>query len=273
MLTPRSQARDAAAPGAPVLRWPLPALLAWLAAAGGAAMLEAAGLPAAAAECFVAAAVGSVAWRLHLLGSGWRRMIVAAGYPLALVVSGAASSPGWVWLVALAAVALVYPVRMWRDAPWFPTPRRSLDGLAAHVSLAADARILDAGCGSGHGLLALRQQWPCARLEGIEWSWPLVLATRWRCRFARVHRGDMWSTDWSPFALVYLFQRPETMARAIDKAEREMRRGAWIASLNFEVAGRRADAVVRNDGTPAVWLYRIRGAAAQSGCGVADNPA
>lgn len=273
MVTSRSTASPSTQPGVVALRWPWPALLAWLGAAASAALLVAAGLPAAVAECVAASAVGVAAWQVRSIGSGWRRVLVAAGYPLALVVSDTASSPPGVWLLALVALALVYPVRLWRDAPWFPTPRRALEGLASRVSLTADARILDAGCGSGHGLDALRREWPRAALEGIEWSWPLVFVARRRCRFARVHRGDMWAADWSPYALVYLFQRPETMSRAIDKAERELRRGAWIASLDFAVPGRHADAVLRNDGAPAVWLYRVRGGAAQSPSGLADIPA
>jgi hypothetical protein len=46
------------------------------------------------------------------------------------------------------------------------------------------------------------------------------------------------------------------MARAIDKARRELRPGAWLASLEFEAPGLRPSAVLRAPGRKPVWLYR-----------------
>ena len=66
----------------------------------------------------------------------------------------------------------------------------------------------------------------------------------------------MWDADWSPFDLVYVFQRPESMQRAADKAGRELRPGAWLASLEFEIATCRPSRVFNcADGRP-LWLYR-----------------
>ena len=76
-----------------------------------------------------------------------------------------------------------------------------------------------------------------------------------------VRRADMWSADWSGFDLVYVFQRPESMARVIAKAARELRPGAWLASLEFEVVTLLPQLVLKSaDGRP-VWLYRRRSAA------------
>ena len=141
------------------LPWPLPALLTW-----AAAWLVFAGLqrmlPAALA-LLLASAVGTAA---SLLGRGWwRRSLIAAGFPLSLLATGASGLPGWAWLVPLALLLLVYPLNAWRDAPLFPTPRQALDGLADVAPLAAQTtqtlsalRVLDAGCGLGDGLVALR---------------------------------------------------------------------------------------------------------------------
>jgi len=239
----------------PELRWPLPALLAW--ATGWIAMtllLRVAELPAALA---IGAGTAVAAAPAALMRTFWRRIIVAAGFPLSLVASGAAALPAWAWLVPLAALALAYPVTAWRDAPVFPTPRRALDGLAAHVALAPGASVLDAGCGLGHGLRALRAAWPEAQLHGVEWSWPLALAARLACPWARVARGDMWRASWAPHALVYLFQRPESMARALAKADAEMRPGSWLVSLEFEAPGRRPHAVLRLANGRPVWIYRV----------------
>jgi SAM-dependent methyltransferase len=235
------------------LPWPLPALAGW--ALGWTAHTLGAQAGAGPGTAFaLGTAVGAAA---ALTGSTrWRRIIVAAGFPLSFAALDAAALPAWAWLAPLALLALLYPRRAWRDAPVFPTPAGALDGLDRAAPLAPGARVLDAGCGAGDGLLALRRAYPDAQLSGIEWSWPLVLLARLRCGFARVRRGDLWTGDWSGCDLVYLFQRPESMARAIDKARRELRPGAWLASLEFEAVGMRPTQVLRSAGGKPVWLYR-----------------
>ncbi len=240
----------------PLPRWPLPALLAW--AAGWIAMLALARTGALPPALAMVAGLLVAAAPALFAGTFWRRVIVAGGFPLSLLVSGVgAVLPAWAWLLPLAALALAYPVTAWRDAPMFPTPRDALAGLDRHVALPPAASVLDAGCGLGHGLRALRAVWPLARISGVEWSWPLALATRLRCPWARVARADMWRGSWAAHDLVYLFQRPESMARALAKADAEMRAGSWVVSLEFEAAGRRPHARMDLASGRPVWIYRI----------------
>ena len=237
------------------LRWPFLALLAWAACWAAFAALRSQGTPLAVAVALAALLGAAIA----VSGSTpWRRLFIAAGFPFSLALSGAAGGlPAWAWLAPLAALAIVYPVGAWRDAPLFPTPRGALRGLAAQLALPVEGRFLDAGCGLGDALIELRREFPRAALSGIEWSWPLRLACALRCRFATVRRADMWAADWSRFDLVYVFQRPESMERVIAKASRELRPGAWLASLEFEVGSRRPTWVfVCADGRP-LWLYRM----------------
>lgn len=56
--------------------------------------------------------------------------------------------------------------------------------------------------------------------------------------------------------MVYLFQRPESMPRAADKAARELRRGAWLASLEFAVPAFTATQVLYCADGRRVWLYQ-----------------
>ena len=65
----------------------------------------------------------------------------------------------------------------------------------------------------------------------------------------------MWAEDWSPYAMVYLFQRPESLPRAVAKATWELAPGAWLASLEFEATELEPQAVLRSGDRP-VWLYR-----------------
>ena len=242
------------------LPWPLPALLTW-----AAAWLVFAGLqrvlPAALA-LLLACAVGTAA---SLLGRGWwRRGLIAAGFPLSLLATGASGMPAWAWLVPLALLLLVYPLNAWRDAPLFPTPRQALDGLASVAPLEPLTRVLDAGCGLGDGLVALRRAYPQARIEGVEWSGALRLLCALRCPWARVQRGDMWGVDWGNYALVYLFQRPESMARAAAKACAELAPGAWLVSLEFPLPDTPAQAELHLPGGRVVWLYQAGSGAPQT---------
>lgn len=242
------------------LPWPLPALMVW--AAGW--LLWALGTAAGAAPsaAFGAALVGATLAALACRGC-WRRGIAAAGFPLSAVALGSAGAlPPWVWLLLLLPVLALYPLRAWRDAPLFPTPTDALAGLDAVVG--QPQHVHDAGCGLGHGLAALQRLWPQAAFSGSEWSPLLAWATRWRCRQVRVQRGDMWAVPWGGFDLVYLFQRPESMARAHTKAARELAPGAWLVSLEFAVPGVVPVACLQGGGRKPVWVYQPAGPAAAS---------
>ncbi|ADU97842.1 class I SAM-dependent methyltransferase [Alicycliphilus denitrificans] len=240
------------------LSWPLPALLAW----GVAWLLHAVLQPrlGTLASLLGATGVGVLA---SLWGQNWwRRALIALGFPLSLALTGAAGLPAWAWLLPLAVLLLVYPLNAWRDAPLFPTPRGALHGLDALAPLPSGAAVLDAGCGLGDGLLALRAAYPRARLHGLEWSWPLALLCRLRCPWAHVRRGDIWAAGWGDYQLVYVFQRPESMARAAAKALAEMAPGSWLVSLAFEVPGLAACARLPGFAGQGVWIYRMGASAA-----------
>lgn len=205
----------------------------------------------------LAASLGVV---LSLLGdTWWRRLWIAGGFPVSLLLTtpalGLAAIPAWSWLVPLALLMLLYPVTAWRDAPLFPTPVQALDQLPKHAPLVEGAAILDAGCGTGAGLRALRRAYPHAQLHGLEYAWPLRVWCAVRCPWARVRQGDIWAADWSSYAMVYLFQRPESMARAVDKAA-QLPAGAWMVSLEFEATQLKATASYRAPGGKMVWLYQ-----------------
>ncbi len=245
------------------LPWPLPALLAWAGAWAVWGAARALGLaPAVALLCGLAAA----ALAARLCEGHWRRWLALAGFPLSALALGlAAAWPPWVWLILVLPPALIYPLRAWSDAPFFPTPAGALAGLDAVLGGPAPRRMLDAGCGLGHGLRALHALWPQAQIDGLEWSRPLSWAAARRCPWARVRRADMWAADWSPYDIVYLFQRPESMARAFRKAQREMAPGAWLVSLEFAVPGTPPLAALQAAGRRPLWAYRPGAAGAAQG--------
>ena len=243
--------------------WPLPALLAW--AGGWAAWVLSAkiGTPAGLGLLLGLAVSAMLAATCR---GRWRQGIAAVGFPLSALALGLGQAvPAWAWLLALLPLLQAYPLRAWRDAPFFPTPHDALRGLDDVVG--TPRRVLDAGCGLGHGLAALRRLWPGAELRGVEWSLPLAVAARLRCRWARVRRADMWGASWAGHDLVYVFQRPESMARVFDKARRELGPQDWLVSLEFPVPGQAPWARLHRPGGRPVWIYRPGAAAPGSTAG------
>jgi SAM-dependent methyltransferase len=236
------------------LTWPLPAIAVWGLGWASYSLLVRWGVVT---EIAIAASstLGIVA---SALGDRlWHRWMMGLGFPVSLLLAQAASLPGWVWLLPLLVLMLIYPLNAWRDAPLFPTPRDALNELPALVLLEQDAIILDAGCGLGDGLKALHNAFPQARLVGIEWSWPLRALCALRCPWASVRQGDIWQADWSGFDLVYLFQRPESMPHAVAKARAEMKPGSWLVSLEFEAHALEPVAMLNRETGKPVWVYRM----------------
>ncbi|MDT8999335.1 class I SAM-dependent methyltransferase [Paucibacter sp. APW11] len=236
-------------------RWPTPALFGWLSSWAVYRLGLQAGMPPAPA--LLLALLPAL-----LLGlkepSRWRRLLIACGFPLALLLTQQAQAwPAWAWLLPALLLLLLYPRRSWGDAPLFPTPRGALRELVGLLNLPAGARVLDAGCGLGDGLRELRRVFPEARIEGIEWSGLLARLTAWRCPWAAVHRGDMWALDWQPYQLLYVFQRPESMAAVLRKSCAEMHAEAWLVSLDFEIPAAVPHACFRLGPLHSVWVYRI----------------
>ncbi len=254
--------------------WPLPAAAAW--ATGWAVLLLAqwSQISSPVAPIVAMLAAGAVAWvTVH----GRLRLAVAGlGFPLSALVLGAATAPAWAWLLLLAPLLAAYPLRAWRDAPFFPSPAYALDGVGRLVR-DPPRRVLDAGCGMGHGLQAMHRVWPGAALTGLEWSLPLTLLARVRCRAtgAKVRRGDMWRASWAEFDLIYLFQRPESMARVFAKALADRPDGGWLLSLEFEVPGDQArrclQGCLHRDRRRALWIYRLPANPRSSGADSTDG--
>ncbi len=250
-----------------MLPWPLPAAAAWATGWGMLALLQWAAVPAQTGFIGAMLMAAGVAWACTR--SMLRLSIAALGFPLSAVVLGAASAPPWAWLLLLLPLLAAYPLRTWRDAPFFPSPADALDGIHTVIPLPPQ-RVLDAGCGLGHGLRALHAAWPRAQLCGLEWSLPLTWLARLRCRDigAQVQRGDMWAASWATFDLVYLFQRPENMGRAFDKFAQAVAarpQGGWLLSLEFEVPGPQAQrclqGCLRDRRQRPLWVYRLPGTA------------
>lgn len=258
MLTKRLKIKWQALDATALRRWPMPALGAWLLCWVIYHALLHGGVPWSMGWT-AACALGVVCARLT--STPWRRVCVAAGFPLSWALMGQFQGQGPLeavgWLVPLAVLFSLYPLSAWSDAPLFPTPLNALNGLAQRAPLSPNAQVLDAGCGFGAGLRALSDQYPQAQLSGWEWSRPLAWLCAKRHPKVEVRQADMWRQDWSRFEMVYLFQRPETMPRAVRKAQNELKPGAYLVSLEFEAPGLKGLGRLDNVRGKPVWIYQM----------------
>ena len=237
--------------------WPAPAFLSWAASWALFRILSGQGWQTV-WTLVIPAGVGVL---FSLWGhSWWRKLFIAGGFPISFALSlhmlGNGEMPAWMWLLPLAIMLLVYPVNVWSDAPLFPTPAKALIDLSKHAPLDVGAKVVDAGCGMGHGLRALRLAYPQAQFFGLEWS----VVLRWWCAlrlpWARIRRADIWAADWSGYAMVYAFQRPESMPRAVAKAAKELRPGAYLVSLDFQAHDLVEKASYQAPNGKMVWIYQ-----------------
>ncbi|MFM8464721.1 MAG: class I SAM-dependent methyltransferase, partial [Burkholderiaceae bacterium] len=85
-------------------RWPLPALLAWT----GSWVIYG-GLSRLGVAAWLAMSLATLAGAMLsvLAATFWRRIAIAAGFPLSLLISGSVTLPAWAWLLPLVLVAIV----------------------------------------------------------------------------------------------------------------------------------------------------------------------
>lgn len=238
--------------------WPVPAVFVWMFAWG--TYYIALGLGLGLHSAFILSL--SISLLMGICGvSWWRKVFIAGGFPVSFVIMASSDAvahmPAWLWLIPLSLLLWIYPVRAWKDAPLFPTPQDALTDLNTKAPLPEGALVMDAGCGLGHGLFALRTAYPKAELIGVEWSWLLKFVCQLRCPWARIVRANIWDLSWSSFDMVYVFQRPESMHRASDKALQELKPGAWLVSLEFEAEVLVSSAQIQTSGGKMVWLYQV----------------
>lgn len=169
--------------------------------------------------------------------SSWAKAMRAGMFPASYCALWASVwLPSWTWGLCFLAGLLVYPRLDASTAPLWRSPKEL--GLSLGMALSTmdfkPGTALDAGCGLGDGVLAMRTAIPDAQVDGMESAWLPWIIAMLRCGKG-ISRIDMWSASWSEYDLVYLFLRPEAMPRAKEKCARELRPEAIVACLDFPI--------------------------------------
>ncbi|OHX10772.1 class I SAM-dependent methyltransferase [Chromobacterium sphagni] len=169
---------------------------------------------------------------------GWQRLAHGLFVPAVVVMQQAGIPATWYLLALLLTVALGRNALVER-VPLYRSARRVADLLAGR--LAADATLLEAGCGDGRLALQLAAQRPDIQLSALEnavGSWLLAWLRWWRAgrpeRLAVACRS-FWKEDWGNYDAIYVFLSPEPMPRVWRKFLAEGQPDSLLISNTFEV--------------------------------------
>lgn len=171
--------------------------------------------------------------------------------------------PGWIYLVLLLVLLLVFGGGILTRVPLYNSGPAAWEQLLALIPEEQELKLVDLGAGLGGPLAFLARRRPRARFLGIEAS-PLVWLIAWLRtlpfrRNCRMHLGSLWSLDLQEFPLVYAFLSPAPMPSLWTKALAEMRPGSLLISHSFEVPGVQPESRIPLPGRPGacLLLYRI----------------
>ena len=152
----------------------------------------------------------------------------------------------------LVAVALVYvwvfitDIRGWRSCgPWVGTRSRAIPYIVDALDLGADTHFVLHEIGSGDGRMAraFAKKFPNADIVGVDFSLPLVLASRIITHLKGIKNIKFIAvnalyTDLSKADVVYCYNLPGILNGKLgEKFKKELRPGTIILSYGFEITG------------------------------------
>ncbi len=75
--------------------------------------------------------------------------------------------------------------------------------------------------------------------------------------WAQVRQGDVLRADGSKYDMIYQFQRPDSMPRAVAQASAKLRSGTYLMSLEFEAQAMAPLGVLRTVANKHEWAYHM----------------
>ena len=242
-----------------------------------AALIQGAALPLSAALLYVLAefhlevnlltaalAQGALAALItHKLGmASWWRPIQFL-FPLAVLTALALHLPSWLFLLAFLLLLGLYWSTFRTQVPYYPSQAAVWDAvrqLLPPEQPGGALKLIDIGSGLGGAVLYWSRLRPDARCSGIELA-PFPWLYSWlRARLggsqARFILGDYEKLDFSQYDLVFAYLSPAPMQALWRKAKAELKPGAILVSLEFEIPGHPPGQVLQPaEDSPALYVW------------------
>jgi hypothetical protein len=199
----------------------------------------------------------------HKLGmASWWRLIQFL-FPLAVLTTLALHLPSWVFLLAFLLLLGLYWSTFRTQVPYYPSQAAVWDAVRQLLPPEQPGRalnLIDIGSGLGGAVLYWSRLRPDARCSGIELA-PFPWLTSWlRARLsgsaARFILGDYEKLDFSQYDLVFAYLSPAPMAALWRKAQAELKPGAVLVSLEFDIPGHApARTLQPAEDSPALYVW------------------
>lgn len=209
----------------------------------------------------VATITAICAARFVNLPTAWQ--VINCVIPAATLASLALEIPGFIYLVPLVIMALIYAPTLLTRVPYYPTQRQAYALLLAELPTDRPFRFLDIGSGFGDLLIFLSKQRPNGTFVGIElgplpWLVARVKSALSADRNTAMLCRDMWRFDVSDFDYVYTFLSPAAMERVWTKVSNEMRPGSSFITNSFPVpAPASEELAIRDERQSKLYIHRL----------------
>jgi len=187
--------------------------------------------------------------------------------------------PANLWLIALILGLLLVVYGFWSivptltGLPWRPTSYQRIRAALALAHVRPGEVVYDLGSGDGRVPVLAAREFQ-ARAVGVEISPLHCLVSRLYARIQRVdaqveiRRADFYSVDLSEADVVFAYMTSAQVARLRPRLESQLRSGARVVTISFDMDGWEPQAVDRDQ---LIFLYQMPPQAGNLGTYLAKN--
>jgi len=162
-------------------------------------------------------------------------------------------------LIILSAVLTAYA--SWIGAPFLPTPKTRIKSALKMAGLKKGDKIYDLGSATGRILIIAEKHFG-ANAVGLELSPFLYIFSKInllinntknsKVLFKNFYCQNLFDAD-----MVFVFLMPHTLSKLKPKFKRELHKGTKVISYAFQIKGWQPKKVLKEKGSPAVFIYEI----------------
>jgi len=128
--------------------------------------------------------------------------------------------------------------RFFVNAPFIPTPQKTVEEIVSLAPAGNKQIVIDLGCGDGRVLYEYEKKYG-AKCIGYELGiWPWFLASVRRALGAshvQIIKGNLFNADLKDADIVYCYLFKEIMEALGPKFRKEMKQGSIVVSYDFEI--------------------------------------